>query len=233
MQQDLPKTTKGVLMHEDGSLKYGEVPIPELTDEQVLIKVHSAPINPLDQLIISGGFPETRPKPCVMGAEGAGLVVAAGSSEKAKSLLNKKVSFFSAGSFGEYCVAPAIQVVPLPENIDYEQGSMSQINPLTVQGFLTICEENNHTSIASSAAASQLARMLLRAAQEAGITVVNFVRREGQVKILKDLGAKFVINRGQEGWEEEAKKVLAEQKVQVYFDALGGQSTHQTSSLSS
>ena len=99
---------------------------------------------------------------------------------------------------------------------------MCQVNPLTVEGFLNICEVNKYTAIASSAAASQLGKMLVSGAKEAGITVINFVRREGQVKILKDLGAEFVINRGQEGWEEEAKKVLAEQKVQVFFDALGG-----------
>ena len=162
------------------------------------------------------------PTPCILGGEGSGLVVATGSSDKAKSLLDQRVSFFTPGAYGEYCVAPANAALPLPDHIDYEQGSMYQANPLTVQGFLTICEENKFTSVASSAAASQVGKLLLSAATEAGITVVNFIRREAQVKILKDLGAEFVINRGQEGWEEEAQKVLAEQKVQVFFDALGG-----------
>ena len=220
--QNIPKTTKGVLLHNDGSLTYGEVPLPEIYEDQVLIKVHSGPIHPFDHLIISGAFPDHRSRPYTVGSEGSGLVVATGSSDKAKALLNKRVSFFANGSYGEYTVVPTVVVVPLPENIDYEQGSLCQVNPLTVQGFLNKCEVNNYTAIASSAAASQLGRMLLKGATEAGITVVNFVRREGQVQVLKDLGAKFVINRGQEGWQEEAKKVLEEQKVQAYFDALGG-----------
>ena len=99
---------------------------------------------------------------------------------------------------------------------------MCLVNPLTVQGFLNLCEDNKYTAVASSAAASQVGRMLVKAAKEAGVTVVNFVRREAQFQILKDLGAEYVINRGQDGWEEEAKKILGEQKVQAFFDALGG-----------
>ena len=221
--QNIPKTTKGVLIQQDGSLAYGEVPLPELTDDQVLVKVHSAPIHRLDHFILYGIYPfDPRPKPCHGGSEGSGLVIATGSSDQAKALLNQRVSFFTAGSFAEYCVVPAISAVPLPENIDYEQGSMYQLNPLTTEGILHTCDVNKYTAIANSAAASQLGRMLLKGAKERGITVVNFVRREAQVKILKDLGAEFIINRGEEGWEERAEKVLEEQKVQAYFDALSG-----------
>ena len=222
--QNIPKTTKGVITQPDGTVSYSEMPIPELTEDQILVKVHSSPIHSLDYKMITGAFRDSRPKPRAGGLEGSGLVVATGSSEQAKALLNKRVAFsaYEAGAWVDYCVVPAKIVAPLPEHTDYEQGSMILANPLSVQALLNKCEVNNYTAIANSAAASQVGRMLLKVAQEAGITVVNFVRREEQVKILKDLGAEHIINRGEEGWEEKAEKVLAEQKVQVYFDALAG-----------
>ena len=93
--QNIPKTTKGVVIHADGTAKYGDLTLPEIADDQVLIKVHSAPINPSDQLCVTGAYADSRPRPCTLGGEGSGLVVATGSSDKAKSLLNKRVSFFT------------------------------------------------------------------------------------------------------------------------------------------
>ena len=223
--QDIPKTTKGVIIDEENSLKFGEFPLPELTENGIVIKVHSAPINPSDQLYTIGQYPDHKGKPTIVGFEGSGLVIATGTTDKAKALLNKKVAFFTlskSGTWAEECITSADTAFPLPEGVDYEQGCMSLVNPLTVQGFLNLCEEHKYTAVASSAAASQVGRMFVKAAKEAGVTVVNFVRREAQVQVLKDLGAEHVINRGQEGWEEEAKKVLGEQKVQAFFDALGG-----------
>ena len=111
------------------------------------------------------------------------------------------MTFFSygAGAWVDYCVVPAVIAMPLPDHIDYEQGSMALGNPVSVQALLNICDVNKYTAIANTAAASQVGRMLFKSATERGITVVNFVRREAQVKILKDLGAEHVINRGEEG----------------------------------
>ena len=200
--QSIPKTTKGVIISEDAPVKFGEFPLPELTENDILLKVHSAPINPSDQLFLTGHHLGSTTRPAVVGFEGSGLVVATGNSDKAKALLNKKVAFFGkapSGTWAEHCVTSADTAFPLPENVDYEQGCMSLVNPLTVQGFLNLCEDHKYTAVASSAAASQVGRMFVKAAKEAGVTVINFVRREAQVKILKDIGAEFVINRGQEG----------------------------------
>ena len=99
---------------------------------------------------------------------------------------------------------------------------MALINPLSVQGFLLICEEKGFTAVAQSASASQVGKNFIYGAKKAGITLVNFVRRAEQAELLKGLGAEIVIDKSQEGWEEEATKILAENKVQAYFDPLGG-----------
>ena len=59
--QNIPKTTKGVITQPDGTVSYSEMPIPELTEDQVLVKVHSSPIHRLDFLTITGAFPDPRP----------------------------------------------------------------------------------------------------------------------------------------------------------------------------
>ena len=226
--QNVPKTTKGVILQEvpTNPPVYGEATLPELTEDSVLVKIHSAPINPADVQCVKGVFPHGKTLPTTSGLEGSGLVIAAGASEKAQALLNKRVCFLTGpkpGSWGEHTVIAAKQAHVLPDDVDYEQGAMVLVNPLTVAGFLLVCEERGYTSIAHAAAASQIGRNLISGAKKAGITVVNFVRRAEQAKILNDLGADAVIDKSQEGWEEKAEKVLAEHKVQAYFDALGGE----------
>ena len=225
--ENIPKTTKGVILQKapfDPPV-YGEATLPELTEEKILIKIHSAPINPSDQQCVKGFYPHGKDTPTTAGLEGSGLVVAAGTSEKAQALLNKKVCFFTVkepGSWGEYTVLPYTQAYPLPEGVDYEQGSMALVNPLTVQGFILLCQDKGYKAIAHAAAASQVGRNLIAGAKKAGITVVNFVRRTEQAKLLEELGADVVIDKSQDGWEEKAKQILEEHKVQAYFDPLGG-----------
>ena len=225
--ENLPKTTKGVVLPADGTqpVAYGEAPLPELTADKILVKIHSAPINPSDTYGIKGKYPDGKQRPSTAGLEGSGLVIAAGTSAEAQALLNKKVCFLTAldnGSWGEYTIIPHSRAYPLPEGLDYEAGAMCLVNPLTVQGFLLICEENNYTCIAQSASASQVGKMFLSGALKAGIKIINFVRRAEQAEALKALGAEIVVNKGEEGWKEKAEQILKDNNVQAYFDPLAG-----------
>ena len=228
MQHRAPKTTKGVVIQRNPKIPptYGELPMPPLTDDHILIKIHSAPINPSDQLTLLGIYQDGKPRPTTAGFEGSGLVIAAGNSPQSQALLNKRVCFMARGpapgSWSEYTIVKNHFAYPLPPNMSYEQGATCLVNPLTVQAFINICNMEGYKSMAHTAAASQVGMMLIQAAKKAGIVLINFVRREGQVKILKDLGAEYVINRGEKGWKKKAYKLLKEHDVKVFFDALAG-----------
>lgn len=55
------------------------------------------------------------------------------------------------------------------------------------------------------------------------ITLINFVRRQEQVDILKSLGAEHIINTSEENWKEQTTELFGQLKPQAFFDAIGGE----------
>lgn len=77
-------------------------------------------------------------------------------------------------------------------------------------------------AIIHDAASSALGKMLIRIWEKFNITLINIVRRQEQVDILKDLGTEIVLNSSDDNFEAELKQVIAEHKPTWYFDAIGG-----------
>lgn len=71
---------------------------------------------------------------------------------------------------------------------------MSFVNPLTALAMLEKTKSGSHKAIIHTAAASSLGRMLNRLFNDAEIPIINVVRREEQVELLKKEGAKYVLN---------------------------------------
>lgn len=224
----LPKTVNGVIINEKNESSYGQVALSAVGSNDVVIKVHSAAINPSDVMFLKGMYPAGKTKPTTAGFEGSGTVVATGDSEAAKQLLNKNVCFFasgkdSLGSWTEYTVQHFGVCVPLPGDLSLEEGATCLVNPLTVQGFINIAETKGYTTIVHNAAASQLGRMLVSGAKLNNITLINFVRRQEQVDILKALGAQYIINTSDQDWKEQTAALFDQLKPQAFFDAIGGE----------
>ena len=132
-----PKSANGVIISAKNQLSYGEFPLPEVGSSDVLIKIHSAAINPSDVMFTQGLYPAGKDKPTTAGFEGSGTVVATGDSEAAKVLLNKNVCFFASGksapgSWTEFTVVSQASCVVLPGTLTLEEGATCLVNPLTV-----------------------------------------------------------------------------------------------------
>ena len=236
MSTDLPKTTNCVILDEKNVHCYGELPLGEIGENHVLVKIHSAAINPSDVMFCQGFYPAEKSRPCVPGFEGSGVVVAVGSSEKSQALNGANVCFFSSGkdtkgSWGEYTIIENSSVFPIPQTLTLQEGACSLVNPLTVEGFIHTSQEKGYTAIVHTAAASALGKMLVFACKHAGITLINVVRREEQVEILKSIGAENIINTGEQNWKETCTVLFKELKPQALFDAVGGKTASELFSL--
>lgn len=122
MSTDIPTNTKCVILDDKNVLSYGELPLGEIGADQVLVKIHSAAINPSDVMFCQGLYSAEKSRPCVPGFEGSGVIVAGGSSVKSQALNGKNVCFFASGkdtkgSWGEYTVISNDSVFPLPETL--------------------------------------------------------------------------------------------------------------------
>ena len=110
--------------------------------------------------------------------------------------------FTIGGSYAEYVVTNAYQCVALDNNASWEQGACSFVNPLTAIGLLDKCKEYKARGVIQTGASSQLGKMIIKVMRQAGIPLINVVRREEQVKVLKEeYGADYVLNSADENFD--------------------------------
>ena len=229
------------------SIVNAAMPVP--SENEVLIKVEAAPINPsdlallisfaadLDSIEFSGEDEASkttikiRPglmaalkgrvdQPLSAGNEGAGIVVGAG--EKATALIGKTVGVAGGSMYSQYRCAPASSCLVMDEGITSTEAASSFVNPLTALAFVETMKMENHVALVNTAAASNLGQMLVKICKDDGIPLVNIVRKPEQVKILKDLGAEYICDTSQSDFMKDLVEALVSTGATLGFDATGG-----------
>jgi NADPH2:quinone reductase len=226
------------------------VPVPEPKENEVLIRVEASPINPSDLGLLLAGADVTTTvatgsgadrvvsatlPPAAMramagrvgaslavGNEGAGTVVAAGSSPAAQALLGKTVSLAGGSMYSQYRCAPAAQCLELPEGTLASEGASSFVNPLTALGMVETMRLEGHTALVHTAAASNLGQMLNRLCIAEGVPLVNVVRKAEQEHLLRTAGATYVCDTSSPGFMSELTEALVATSATLAFDAIGG-----------
>lgn len=217
---------------------------------EVLIRVDAAPINPSDLgLLLAGGDiasasssgPADRPVTTLAlpdaaaraassrvgqalsaGNEGAGTVVAAGSSEAAQALLGHRVAAAGGGMYSQYRAVDTSLCLELSAGTTTVEGASSFVNPMTALGMLETMRMEGHTALVHTAAASNLGQMLVRLCREEGVALVNIVRRAEQETLLRELGAEHVCDSSGAEFMPRLVEALRMTGATIAFDAVGG-----------
>ncbi len=229
------------------SIVTSDVPTP--SDDEVLIKVEASPINPsdlgllisfaadLDSISSQGSGDDTvttmgihpglmqsmKPridKPMKVGNEGGGVVVDAG--KNAKNLIGKTVGVAGGAMYSQYRCLPAMSCLVMNEGTTSAEAASSFVNPLTALGFTETMKLENHSALVHTAAASNLGQMLVKICLADDIPLVNIVRKEEHVELLKNLGAKYICNTSDENFMKNLIDCLVETGATLGFDATGG-----------
>ena len=224
-----------------------DMPIPG--DDEVLIEVHAAPINPSDlglllsfaadlsTINVSGSGDETitsmKIHPALMGAmkpridqsmpvgnEGSGVVVDAGTN--AKEFIGKTVGLAGGSMYSQYRCVPAANCLVMEEGTSPAEAASSFVNPITALAFIETMKMENHTAIVHTAAASNLGQMLVKICKDDDIPLVNIVRKQEQVDLLKDIGAEHICNTSDPDFMESLVSALVATGATLGFDATGG-----------
>src|SRR6266581_2120187 len=179
------------------------VPVPAPGPGDVLVRVEAAPVNPSDLgMLLAGadpaaavsGGPADRPVttaplsdaamraakgrvgvPMPVGNEGAGTVVAAGSSAAAQALLGKTVAAAGGGMYAQYRCVDTSLCLELPDGTRAADGASAFVNPMTALGMVETMRLENHQALVHTAAASNLGQMLNRLCLAEQVPLVNIV----------------------------------------------------------
>lgn len=231
----------------DGTLTVAleNVSFADPAQNQVLVRMEAAPINPSDLAILVGGadmenadyspgkFVARMPEAVnaaskarhglklPAGNEGAGTVIAAGDSDAAQALMGQRVSCVPGNAYSQYCLADADMCLPLGDH-SAEEGASAFVNPMTALGFVETAKAEGQNAILHTVGASNLGQMLTRICAEDGIELVNIVRKSDQVELLKALGSDHVVNSSEDDFMDQLTDAIRTTRAFCGFDPVGG-----------
>ena len=197
------------------------VAIPSnLKNDEVLIRVEATALNFFDILQSQNKY-QTQPKlPFVLGFEFAGTVVK--SSLESGLQVGDRVFGGHQGSFAEFIAVPASQLLPIPDELSFEEASTLFITAPT--SYLAVVErgrlKRGETCLVHAGAGGVGLMAIQIAKAKGGIVIATASTRE-KLEICQKYGADFVVNYKESDWIDQVKKITKGKGCDVIFDPVG------------
>lgn len=217
---------KAILVNNDKSLRWDEVPNPVLKEDEVLIKVEYAALNRADLMQREGDYPPPEGCPEWMGLEVSGEIVEMTEGAKAKSnykIGDKVCALLGGGGYAEYVSVKYDMCMPVPENCTMAEAAA--IPEAFATAYLKLFVEGHAKAgdtLLMQAGASGLASVIIPMAKAFGLRVITTVISDPEN--IQHLGADLVVDTREDNLPEILKKEEAEGRaVDIAIDCLGGQ----------
>ncbi len=202
-------------------LVYGDKDTPQPGKGQALVKLASSGVNFIDVYHRTGLYPQ--PLPFTPGMEGAGEIVSVGEGFTDLAPGQRVAYAMAIGSYAEYAVVPAWQLVPLPEALDYSQAAAIMLQGMTAHylAHSTFALEPGQTCVVH-AAAGGVGLLLTQIAKRRGATVIattSALPGTEKYDLAKAAGADFVC--GYDDFAARAKEITDGLGAHVVYDSVG------------
>lgn len=226
-----------------------DVPVPSPGPGEVLLAVKACGLNQVDLLTRDGQTPASVPLPHISGTEVAGDVVAVGPGVQQWAVGDRVVvdpilscgecSFCRVGStnmclrgrvfgvqthggYAERVVAPASQLIPLPESLSYaEAAAVAVTGPTAWHMLRRRADIRIGEDVLIIAAGSGIGVLGMQIAALAGARVIATAGSDEKVRQALDLGAQFAVNHRDPSWAEQVRKWTGGRGVDVVFEHVG------------
>jgi NADPH2:quinone reductase len=219
---------KAILVNEDKSLRWDDVPNPQMKPDEVLVKIEAAALNRADLMQREGDYPPPAGCPEWMGLEIAGTVVEVGKTAAENSVWkvgDKVCALLGGGGYAEYVAVKYDMLMPVPKNCSMVEAAA--IPEAFATAYLNLFIEGKikeGNTLLMNAGASGLASVIIPMAKAFGVRVITTVLTDEIAEKIKHLGADRVVVTTKEDISEVLKEELeAGNSVDVAIDCLGGE----------
>ena len=208
---------KAVFVEQAGgpeNLKYADIQRPTPASGQALVKIAAAGVNFIDTYFRSGLYPA--PTPIILGNEGAGTVEAVAPDVSNLKPGDRVAYAMARGSYAEYAVVPAWQLVKIPDAVDFKTAAAAMLQGMTAH-YLTHSTYplKAGESCLIHAAAGGMGLLLVQMAKMLGAHVIGTAGSEEKAKLAKEAGADEMVVYTKEDFVARAKG------MHVVYDSVG------------
>ena len=214
---------KAVRVHEFGGpevLRLEEVPTPEPTPGQVLVRIDAAGVNFIDTYQRSGQY--SIPLPATLGQEGAGTVTRLGEDVTHVDVGDRVAWTGVLGAYAEAAVVPAERLVPIPPGLSAEQAAALMLQGMTAHYLAcTTHPLAPGDTCLIHAAAGGVGLLLVQIARRRGARVIGTVSTEEKAQLARTAGAHEVIRYTDQDFESEVRRLTGGEGVQAVYDSVG------------
>ncbi len=243
---------KALTFNEHGGiekLQIADLPKPAIGADDVLINVKASALNRLD-LFVREGLPGLKlPLPHVPGSDGAGVIAEIGANVRnlrvgQRVTINPGLScgaceFCLAGEqslcgefkiLGEHCAGtaaefvrvPAVNVLPIPDDISFEQAAAAPLVFLTAwRALMSRAQVRAGQDVLILGAGGGASTAAIQIAKQAGARVFVTSSSDAKLQKAKELGADMLINYTTQEWDKEVWKLTNKRGVDVVFESVG------------
>ena len=217
MRQIVTTATGGIEV-----LKVQEKPDPEPRDGQVVIRVRAAGLNFADILSRQGLYPDSPPKPCVMGYEVSGVVEAAGNDVNSSFIGKSVVAMTRFGGQSELVAVKATNMFEKPGQLTFEQAAAIPVNYLTAYALLVVMGSlHAGESVLIHNAGGGVGLAALDIAKKIGVETYG-TASPGKHKFLAERGLDHAIDYRKQDWLPVLQQLTNGRGVDLVIDPIGG-----------
>src|SRR5881227_3541413 len=210
-------TMKAVVIHEYGGpevLKYEDIPRPQPKDDQLLVRVVAAGVNPVDGMIRSGMFAKegNRPFPIILGGDVAGVVEKVGSKItkfKTGDPVFAYVSLDNSGGYAQYALVTEREAAPKPKSLTYVEAAAVPVVAMTAwQALVDTAKLSGGQTVLIHGGSGGVGSFAVQIAKARGARVIATASTANQ-DFLKQLGTDVAIDYTKTKFEDVVKEVDA------------------------
>ena len=220
---------KAILINDDQSLRWDNVPDPICGPEDCLVKIHAAGLNRADLMQRQGKYPPPPDCPDWMGLEISGEIIQVGHEAAQKSnwkVGDKVCALLGGGGYAQYANVKYDMLMPIPEGCSLvEAAALPEAFATAYLNLFIEGKAKSGDTLLMPGGNSGLASVTIRMAKAFGLRVITTVRGAEKKAAIADLGADLIVDTNSQDLAEVLTQELeAGRGVDIAIDCVGGES---------
>ena len=201
-------------------LELAELPIPVPGPGQVLLRIEAIGVNFIEIYFRKGTYKAALP--LTPGSEASGTIEELGSGVNGFKIGDMVASVAVLGSYAEYALVPAAQLVKVPAGVSPEKAAAAMLQGMTAHylAYSTYPLKAGETALVH-AGAGGVGLLLTQIAKRIGARVITTVSSEAKAELSREAGASDTILYTEQDFEAEVKRLTNGKGVDVVYDSVG------------